>query len=48
MRDGPVIGLIIAELIDEGRTISPIAPFAPQRFANWTDEPVAAYGVIQH
>ncbi|WP_315837765.1 FAD-binding oxidoreductase [Bradyrhizobium prioriisuperbiae] len=45
---GPVIGLIIAELIDEGHTISPIAPFAPQRFANWTDEPVAAYGGVQH
>jgi sarcosine oxidase subunit beta len=45
---GPVIGLIIAELIDEGKTVSPIAPFGPQRFANWTAEPVAAYGGVQH
>jgi sarcosine oxidase, subunit beta len=29
----PVIGLIIAELITEGSTSSPIAPFAIQRFA---------------
>ncbi len=32
----PAIGLIIAELITEGRTASPIAPFAIQRFANST------------
>jgi glycine/D-amino acid oxidase-like deaminating enzyme len=45
---GPVIGLIIAELIDEGQSISPIAPFAPQRFADWTGQPEAAQGGVEH
>jgi sarcosine oxidase subunit beta len=30
---GPVIGLIIAELLVKGGTQSPIAPFAIERFA---------------
>ena len=30
---GPVIGLIIAELITKGEAASPIAPFAIERFA---------------
>jgi sarcosine oxidase subunit beta len=45
---GPVIGLIIAELIDEGQSISPIAPFAPQRFADWTGQSEAAHGGVEH
>ena len=34
---GPVIGLIIAELITKGETESPLAPFAIERFADWVD-----------
>jgi len=34
---GPVIGLIIAELITKGETQSPIAPFAIERFKDWVD-----------
>jgi sarcosine oxidase subunit beta len=45
---GPVIGLIIAELIDEGKTVSPIAAFAPQRFVDWIDKPEAAPGGVEH
>jgi sarcosine oxidase subunit beta len=45
---GPVIGLIVAELIDKGKSISPIAPFAPQRFADWADKPEAARGGVEH
>jgi sarcosine oxidase, subunit beta len=45
---GPVIGLIIAELIDQGQSLSPIAPFAPERFANWTHEGDAARGGVEH
>ena len=33
---GPVIGLILSELILTGRTESPIAPFSITRFAGWT------------
>jgi sarcosine oxidase subunit beta len=33
---GPLIGLIIVELIAEGTTASPIAPFCIERFSNWT------------
>ena len=35
---GPVIGRIIAELITEGATESPIAPFAIERFRDWVDD----------
>jgi sarcosine oxidase, subunit beta len=45
---GPVIGLIIAELIDEGQTFSPIAPFAPERFAGSTHELKSAPGGVEH
>jgi sarcosine oxidase, subunit beta len=45
---GPVVGLIIAELITEGRTISPIAPFGIQRFAGWTETPVLPDGGVEH
>ena len=41
---GPVIGLIIAELITTGQAASPIAPFAIERFAGWIDVPRAAGG----
>jgi sarcosine oxidase, subunit beta len=34
---GPVIGLIIAELITEGRPTSPLGPFAIERFAHSTE-----------
>ena len=37
---GPVVGQIIAELIVEGQSASPIAPFAIQRFADWAGAPV--------
>jgi sarcosine oxidase, subunit beta len=45
---GPAVGLIIAELIDEGKTASPIAPFAPERFADWTGGTDAARGGVEH
>jgi sarcosine oxidase subunit beta len=45
---GPVIGLIIAELIDEGQSISPLAPFALQRFADGIEKPDAARGGVEH
>lgn len=45
---GPVVGLIIAELITEGRTISPIAPFAIQRFAGWTGAASSPDGGVEH
>lgn len=34
---GPVIGLIIAELITKGASESPLAPFAIERFRGWVD-----------
>jgi hypothetical protein len=40
-----MIGLVIAELITEGQTASPIAPFAIQRFADRADEPERERGV---
>jgi sarcosine oxidase subunit beta len=45
---GPVIGLIIAELIREGATPSPIAPFAIERFANWSGAPEASRSGVEH
>jgi sarcosine oxidase subunit beta len=45
---GPVVGLIIAELIAEGTTASPIAPFCIQRFANWSGGPDASRGGVEH
>lgn len=44
---GPVIGLVIAELITTGQTASPIAPFAIERFAGRIDGPRAA-GAGEH
>jgi sarcosine oxidase, subunit beta len=45
---GPVVGLIIAELIAQGETASPIAPFAIQRFADWSGGPDASPGGVEH
>jgi sarcosine oxidase subunit beta len=45
---GPMIGLVIAELIAEGQTVSPIAPFAIQRFADRADEPESGCGGVEH
>ncbi|MEN3381402.1 MAG: hypothetical protein V7608_1446 [Hyphomicrobiales bacterium] len=45
---GPVVGLIIAELIADGTTASPIAPFAIGRFAGWTGGTDASHGGIEH
>jgi glycine/D-amino acid oxidase-like deaminating enzyme len=45
---GPVVGLIIAELIAEGTTASPIAPFCIQRFSDWTDGPKVSRGGVEH
>ena len=41
---GPVVGQIIAELIVDGQSASPIAPFAIQRFAGWTGAPSEGVG----
>ena len=45
---GPIVGVIIAELITQGETVSPLAPFAIQRFANWTGERGAVDGGVEH
>lgn len=45
---GPAVGLIIAELITEGGSASPIVPFAIQRFADWAESPEAARGGVEH
>ena len=45
---GPVVGLIIAELIAEGTTASPIAPFCIRRFANWSGGPDESRGGVEH
>ena len=42
---GPVVGEIIAELIADGRSPSPIEPFAITRFAEASVLPAAAAGV---
>jgi sarcosine oxidase, subunit beta len=42
---GPVVGEIIAELITEGRSASPIEPFAITRFAGMADAPPEPAGV---
>ena len=45
---GPVVGEIIAELITQGRSTSPLAPFAIDRFANPASiEPASAVGSEQ-
>jgi sarcosine oxidase subunit beta len=45
---GPVIGQIISELIVEGQTSSPLAPFAIQRFADWTGDAASASDGVEH
>ena len=42
---GPIVGEIIAELLAEGRSPSPIAPFAIERFAGATAAPCAPVDV---
>ena len=42
---GPVVGEIIAELLTEGRSPSPLAPFAIERFAGATAAPCAPVDV---
>ena len=42
---GPVVGDILAELISEGRSASPLEPFAITRFAGATAVPAAPAGV---
>jgi sarcosine oxidase subunit beta len=34
---GPVVGEIIAELVTEGRSVSPLGPFAIDRFVGWRE-----------
>lgn len=45
---GPVVGLIIAELVADGATSSPITPFAIERFSNRTSAPDASRGGVEH
>jgi sarcosine oxidase subunit beta len=45
---GPVVGLIIAELVTEGTTASPIAPFAIGRFSGWSGGLDASRGGVEH
>ena len=42
---GPIVGEIIAELLTEGRSLSPLAPFAIERFAGATAAPCAPVDV---
>ena len=39
---GPVVGEIIAELVTQGRSASPLEPFAIERFAGWRTAAVRA------
>ena len=45
---GPVIGEILAELIKDGHSASPLAPFAISRFAGGTALPRDAAGGVEH
>jgi sarcosine oxidase subunit beta len=45
---GPAIGEIIAELVIDGRSRSPLRPFAIKRFADWQGEAVASSGGVDH
>jgi sarcosine oxidase subunit beta len=45
---GPVVGEIIAELILDGRSASPLAPFAIDRFADFQSGPSPSTGGIDH
>jgi hypothetical protein len=43
-----VVGLIIAELIADGTTASPIAPFCIERFAGWSGGPDVSSASVEH
>ena len=45
---GPVIGEIIAELVVDGRSSSPLEPFQIGRFAGWTGTPGERTGGVEH
>ena len=45
---GPVIGEIIAELVIEGRSSSPLEPFRIGRFAGWKGTPGERTGGVEH
>jgi sarcosine oxidase subunit beta len=45
---GPAIGMILAELVLDGRTESPIAPFAITRFKDWAGGPGEAVTHVEH
>jgi sarcosine oxidase subunit beta len=45
---GPAIGEILAELIREGRSVSPLEPFAITRFIGGTEPPRGAAGGVEH
>jgi sarcosine oxidase, subunit beta len=45
---GPVIGEIIAELVIEGRSSSPLEPFRIGRFADWKGTPGERTGGVEH
>lgn len=45
---GPVVGQIIAELIVDGQSTSPIAPFGIERFADWIGAPDVPSEGVEH
>ena len=45
---GPVIGEIIAELVIDGRSSSPLEPFRIGRFAGWKGTPGERTGGVEH
>ncbi len=45
---GPVIGEIIAELVIDGRSASPLEPFRIGRFAGWKGTPGERTGGVEH
>ncbi len=45
---GPVIGIILSELVLHGRTESPIEPFSITRFAGWTGEAAQSPEHVEH
>jgi sarcosine oxidase, subunit beta len=45
---GPAVGEIIAELVTDGGSRSPLRPFAIERFAAWQGAAVASSGGVDH
>jgi sarcosine oxidase subunit beta len=45
---GPVVGEIIAELVTEGRSVSPLEPFAIDRFVGWSESPAPRKVGVEH